>query len=75
MFAIRADRFGVRGAKDQTSRLLRPAEEGEEVEILRNGVPVARIVPAQAETARRFKVDRERFVVPEDFDAHCRPRS
>ena len=36
---------------------------------MRNGAPVARLVPAGSEGQRRFGTDRGRFAVPEDFDA------
>ena len=46
-----ATRVGVHEAKTQPSRLLRLVDAGQEVEIMRNGVPVARLVPADG--ARR----------------------
>ncbi|SDY89266.1 prevent-host-death family protein [Modestobacter sp. DSM 44400] len=60
---------GVHEAKTQLSKLLRLVDAGQEVEILRNGEPVARLVPAGTRAVRRFGTDRGRFVVPEDFDA------
>ena len=66
-------RVGVHEAKTQLSQLLRLVDAGQEVEILRNGEPVARLVPAQAGAVRRFGTDRGRFVVPEDFDAPLPP--
>ena len=64
-----AVRVGVHEAKTQLSRLLRLVDAGQEIEILRNGAPVARLVPAGSEGPRRFGIDRGRFGVPEDFDA------
>ncbi len=64
---------GVHEAKTQLSRLLRLVDSGQEVEILRNGEPVARLVPAGMQAPRRFGVDRGRFVVPDDFDAPLPP--
>jgi prevent-host-death family protein len=64
-----ATRVGVHEAKTQLSRLLRLVDAGQEIEIMRNGAPVARLVPAGSGGQRRFGTDRERFVVPEDFDA------
>lgn len=64
---------GVHEAKTQLSRLLRLVDAGQEVEIMRNGEPVARLVPAGSRAARRFGTDRGRFVVPEDFDAPLAP--
>ena len=68
-----AARVGVHEAKTQLSRLLRLVDAGQEVEILRNGQPVARLVPAGPLPLRRFGTDRDRFVVPEDFDAPLAP--
>jgi prevent-host-death family protein len=62
-------RVGVHEAKTQLSKLLRLVDAGQEVEILRNGEPVARLVPAGPRSVRTFGTDRGRFVVPEDFDA------
>lgn len=60
---------GVHEAKTHLSRLLRMVAAGQEVEIRRNGEPVARIVSARPHTRRNWGMDRGRFVVPEDFDA------
>lgn len=64
-----ATRVGVHEAKTQLSRLLRLVEAGQEVEIMRNGAPVARLVPADSGGRRSSGTDRGRFAVPEDFDA------
>ncbi|RPI23933.1 MAG: type II toxin-antitoxin system Phd/YefM family antitoxin, partial [Actinobacteria bacterium] len=58
---------GVHEAKTRLSELLRLVDMGEEVEILRNGEPVARLVPPTGRRPRRFGIDRGRFVVPGDF--------
>jgi prevent-host-death family protein len=68
-----ATRVGVHEAKTQLSKLLRLVDAGQEVEIMRNGQPVARLVPAGLAASRRFGTDRGRFVVPEDFDAPLPP--
>ena len=65
--------MGVHEAKTQLSKLLRLVEEGQEVEIVRNGEPVARLVAAGSRAIRRFGTDRGRFVVPEDFDVPLPP--
>lgn len=64
-----ASQVGVHEAKTQLSKLLRLVDAGQEVEIMRNGAPVARLVPVGAVASRRFGTDRGRFIVPEDFDA------
>ena len=62
-------RVGVHEAKTRFSELLRSVAVGQEVEILKNGVSVARLVPATVKTQRTFGHDRGRFVVADDFDA------
>lgn len=62
-------RVGVHEAKTRFSELLRSVAVGQEVEILKNGVSVARLVPATAKAHRTFGIDRGRFMVPDDFDA------
>ena len=57
----------VHEAKTHLSRLLRRANNGEEVVITRSGQPVARLVP-MAENRPVFGVDEGRFVVPDDFN-------
>ncbi len=64
-----AARVGVHEAKTHLSRLLRLVDAGQEVEIMRNGAPVARLVRAGSGGQRRFGADRGRFAVPEDCDA------
>jgi prevent-host-death family protein len=60
---------GIHEAKTHLSQLLRDVEAGEEVEIRRGAVPVARIVAATPHAPRQFGVDRGVFTVPDDFDA------
>jgi prevent-host-death family protein len=60
---------GIHEAKTHLSQLLRDVEAGEEIEIRRGSVPVARIVAAKPPTQRQFGVDRGVFTVPDDFDA------
>lgn len=62
-------RVGVHEAKTHLSSLLRAVAAGEEIEIVRNGEPVARLVPASPPRTRTFGGDRGVFAVPDDFDA------
>lgn len=60
---------GVHEAKTHLSRLLEDVAAGEEVVITRRGEEVASLVAVRRTPARRFGIDRGRFVVDEDFDA------
>jgi prevent-host-death family protein len=60
---------GVHEAKTNLSKLLERVCAGEEISITRRGEEVARLVPARRSGARRFGMDRGRWVVPDDFDA------
>jgi len=60
---------GVHEAKTHLSRLLEDVAAGEEVVILRRGVPAARIVAPHTTSPRSFGLDRGLLVVPGDFDA------
>jgi prevent-host-death family protein len=60
---------GVHEAKTHLSRLLDVVAGGEEVVITRRGVPAARLVALRMGAQRVFGIDRDRLVVPEDFDA------
>jgi prevent-host-death family protein len=62
-------RVGVHEAKTRLSELLRLVDAGQEVEILRSGEPVAKIVPFKPRVKRQFGVDQGTFTVPDDFDA------
>lgn len=59
---------GVHAAKTHLSRLLEQVSQGEEIEITRRGVVVARLV-APADRQRVLGIDRGRFEIPSDFDA------
>jgi len=61
-------RVGVHEAKTRFSELLRAVDAGHEVEILRNGWVVARLVPAGDGERRPFGSDRGLFTGPDDFD-------
>ncbi len=60
---------GVHEAKTHLSKLLERVSAGEEIAITRRGEEVARLVPVPRTGARRFGIDRGRFVVPDEFDA------
>jgi prevent-host-death family protein len=60
---------GVHEAKTNLSRLLERVSAGEEIVITRRGEQVARLVPAGPTGARRLGIDRDRYAVPDDFDA------
>ncbi len=55
-------------AKTHLSRLLRQVAAGEEVTILRDGEPVARLVPIRRLREPVFGMDEGRYSVPEDFN-------
>lgn len=60
---------GVHEAKTHLSRLLERVSAGEEIVITRRGAEVARLVPVRPAGARTLGIDRDRYVVPDDFDA------
>jgi prevent-host-death family protein len=64
-----AVRVGVHEAKTHLSQLLRLVDGGQEVEILRGGEPVAKLVPFRTRARRQLGIDRGVFTVPDDFDA------
>jgi len=64
-----AREVGVYEAKTTLSRLLERVAAGEEIVITRRGQEVARLVPPAVRRNRRLGLDRDRFTVPEDFDA------
>ncbi|MDQ3423272.1 MAG: type II toxin-antitoxin system Phd/YefM family antitoxin [Actinomycetota bacterium] len=59
---------GVHEAKTHLSRLLRQVEAGEEVTIVRDGSPVARLVAVRRSREAFLGMDRGKFTVPEDFN-------
>jgi prevent-host-death family protein len=60
----------VYAAKTNLSRLLERAERGEEVVIMRNGRPVAKLVAITAPTkARKLGTLKGRVRISKDFDA------
>lgn len=59
---------GVHEAKTHLSRLLDEVAAGGEVEIMRRGVVVARLVRASSPSRVRFGFDRGRIRVGDDFD-------
>jgi prevent-host-death family protein len=57
-------------AKTQFSRLLRRVAAGEEITIANRGVPVARLVPVEAQKAKRqLGFYGDTIKIPDDFDA------
>lgn len=58
----------VHEAKTTLSRLLERVEAGEEVTIARNGVPVARLLPARRSAGFPFGSERGRVWMADDFD-------
>jgi prevent-host-death family protein len=60
---------GVHEAKTHLSELLRAVAGGQEVEILRGGRPVARLVPTGGAHRRELGGDEGQLVIAEDFDA------
>ena len=57
----------VQQAKTHLSRLLLRVEEGDEVVIARNGVPVARLVPYRKKGKRQFGALKGRLTVADSF--------
>ena len=60
---------GVHEAKTHLSKLLERVAAGEEITITRRGEEVARLVPTQPNGGRHFGLDKDRWTVPEEFDA------
>ncbi|HET7107172.1 MAG TPA: type II toxin-antitoxin system Phd/YefM family antitoxin [Candidatus Acidoferrum sp.] len=61
--------FSVTETKTQFSKLLRRAAAGEEITITKWGVPVARLVPAEAQKGKRQLGFYEgKITIPDDFD-------
>ena len=58
----------VHEAKTQLSKLIRRVAAGESIVIARAGKPVAKLVPIEPAPKRVFGLDRDLFVVPDDFD-------
>jgi antitoxin (DNA-binding transcriptional repressor) of toxin-antitoxin stability system len=52
------------------SQLLLRIEDGEEIIIANQGIPIAKLIPFHPSTDRRrsLGIDRGRFTVPEDFN-------
>jgi prevent-host-death family protein len=60
---------GVHEAKSRLSELLRAVASGQEVEILRSGRPVAKLVPYAPRQSREMGTDAGRVTIADDFDA------
>jgi prevent-host-death family protein len=63
-----AIQVGVHEAKTRLSELLRAVAGGQEVDILRSGEPIAKIIPFAPRRARTLGIDEGRFTVPPNFD-------
>ncbi|OGQ89411.1 MAG: hypothetical protein A2289_07540 [Deltaproteobacteria bacterium RIFOXYA12_FULL_58_15] len=61
--------INIHQAKTHLSKLIERVERGEELVIARAGKPVARLVPIEPRSTRRFGIDAGVYEVPEDFDA------
>lgn len=61
--------IGLFEAKTRLSQLVRDAESGNSTTILRNGKPVARIVPIEQGAPREFGFDDGLGHIADDFDA------
>jgi prevent-host-death family protein len=71
---LKAMKVNIHQAKTHLSRILQRVAQGEEVTIARAGVPVARLIAAQAEQATRpLGMDRDSIRIAEDFDAPLPP--
>lgn len=63
-------KINIHQAKTHLSRILQRVAQGEEVTIARAGIPVARLVPARADHAKRpLGMDRDTVRIADDFDA------
>ena len=60
---------GVHEAKTRLSELLRAVAGGQEVEILRGGRTVAKLVPFAEQQQREMGLDAGRVTIAADFDA------
>lgn len=68
-----AIQVGVHEAKSRLSELLRAVAGGQEVDILRSGTPVAKIIQFPGGGTRALGIDQGRFTVPDDFDEPLPP--
>ena len=70
MYGTRMLTVNMHEAKTQFSKLIARVEAGEEVVVVRDGTPVARLVAYAKPIAKRTpERDRGVFSVPDDFDA------
>jgi prevent-host-death family protein len=63
------DTFNIYEAKAQLSKLLRRVERGEEVQIARDGVVIARLVPVRKPRGIQLGRDAGKGSIAADFDA------
>jgi len=64
---------GLSDAKNRLAEIVRAAEDGEPTIILRDGRPVAQIVPIAQRSNREFGFDDGLGYIAEDFDAPLPP--
>lgn len=62
------ERFNIHDAKAQFSRIMRRVEQGEEILISRDGVPIARIVPEQRPARIQLGRDVGRASIAPNFE-------
>ena len=63
------DIFNINEAKAQFSKLMRRVEQGQEVLVARNGVVIARIVPASVRSQIKLGRDEGTGIIHANFDA------
>lgn len=66
---VEMNTVGLFDAKTRLSELVRDAEGGTTTTIMRNGKPVARIVPIEQNPPREFGFDDGLGTIADDFDA------
>lgn len=65
----KSKQVGVHEAKTHLSELLRAVAGGQEIEILRGGEPVAKLVPYRVPAQRQLGFDTGLITIADDFDS------